>query len=83
MRKLKWREVGFVKALVGDVDKETLEFSGFPEDSYVISKPYIEAGLGVENIFKVVRVDFVWRLSYLDHPGAKPFGVRASLQFDF
>jgi hypothetical protein len=83
MRKLKWREVGFVNTVVGGVDEKTLNFAGFPDKVYVLKKPYVEAGAGVENIFKVVRVDFIWRLSYLDHPGARIFGVRASLQFDF
>ncbi|MBE0640719.1 MAG: carboxypeptidase-like regulatory domain-containing protein, partial [Bacteroidales bacterium] len=31
MRKLKWREVGFVSAVVGGVDEKTLNFAGFPE----------------------------------------------------
>lgn len=83
MRKLKWREVGFVKAVVGDVDKETLAYAGFPEDVYTLKKPYVEVGAGVENIFKIFRVDFIWRLSYLDHPGTRAFGVRGGFQFDF
>jgi hypothetical protein len=38
---------------------------------------------GIENIFKVVRVDGVWRLSYLDNPKAVPFTIKASMQFTF
>lgn len=30
--------------------------------------PYMEASVGLENIFKVLRVDYVWRLNYLNVP---------------
>jgi hypothetical protein len=29
-------------------------------------KPFIEAGFGVENIFKILRIDFLYRLTYAD-----------------
>jgi hypothetical protein len=38
--------------------------------------PYVEAAIGIENIFKVGRVDLVYRLTHLDY-GMKPFGIRA------
>jgi hypothetical protein len=44
-------------------------------------KPYVEVGYGVENIFRIGRVDFIHRLTYMDKPNAKPFGVKVSLQF--
>lgn len=83
MRKLKWREVGFVNAVVGGMDEKTREHAAFPENVFTLSKPYVEVGAGVENIFKVFRMDFIWRLTYLENPGVKPFGIRASFQFDF
>jgi hypothetical protein len=46
-------------------------------------KPYMEASAGVANIFKVLRVDLVRRLNYLDHPEAPKWGVRARIKFDF
>jgi hypothetical protein len=50
---------------------------------HTLDKPYFEAGAGIENIFKIIRVDAIWRLSYLDHPNISKFGVRFSLQFAF
>ncbi|MFT7364066.1 MAG: hypothetical protein ACI9UV_002273 [Algoriphagus sp.] len=44
------------------------------------TKPYVELGYGVENIFKFFRVDFFHRMTYLDNPGAKPFSVKVSAQ---
>ncbi len=82
-RKLKWREVAFIKGLVGGLDKANRDFSVFPKGMYTLDKPYFEAGAGIENIFKVIRVDAIWRLSYLSHPNISKFGVRFSLQFSF
>lgn len=44
------------------------------------SKPYVELGYGVENIFKFFRVDFFHRMTYMDQPEAKPFHVKVSAQ---
>ena len=43
--------------------------------------PYAEVSYGVENIFKFIRIEFIHRLTYLDNPGARPFGIKGSLQF--
>lgn len=45
--------------------------------------PYIEASAGIENIFKVVRLDVVRRLTYLDNPEAPKWGIRARVKFQF
>jgi hypothetical protein len=45
------------------------------------SKPYAEVGYGVENILRLFRVDFFHRLTYLDNPGARKFGVKVTVQF--
>ncbi|GAP43587.1 hypothetical protein TBC1_111743 [Lentimicrobium saccharophilum] len=82
-RKLKWREVAQVKGVIGNVTKENLAFSALPAGTYTTWKPYVEAGLGIENIFRIFRVDAVWRLSYYDHTDINKFGVMVSMQFDF
>jgi len=83
LRKLKWREVAQVKGVIGNVSRKNLAYSLLPKGTYSIGKPYIEAGLGIENIFRIFRIDAVWRLSYYDHPDIKKFGVMVSMQFDF
>jgi hypothetical protein len=47
------------------------------------STPYIEGSVGVENIFKFVRVDLVKRFTYLDYLSVPKWGVRVLVQFDF
>jgi len=45
--------------------------------------PYVEAGVGIENIFKVLRLDYVWRLTYRDSPDVDKSGLRISLHMTF
>jgi hypothetical protein len=81
MRKLKWREVIFGKALIGSLSNENKYFITFPSNMNELTKPYYEAGVGIENILKFIRVDGVWRLAYLDHPNINKFNLMVSLQF--
>jgi hypothetical protein len=89
MRRLKWREVASAKAVVGGYDisndailSRDFDYDGIP-DIQTLTKPFVEAAIGIENIFKVLRVDFIWRLSYLDNPDIVKYGIRAKFQFDF
>lgn len=83
MRKLKWREVATIKGVVGNFNPENEEELVRPPETFVLRQPFMEAALGIENIFKVFRVDALWRLSYLDNPNIVRFGIRAKFQFDF
>ncbi|MDD2491751.1 MAG: DUF5686 family protein [Bacteroidales bacterium] len=44
--------------------------------------PYIEVSVGIGNIFKLLRVDLVRRVTYLDNPNITKWGVRFRLKFD-
>lgn len=47
------------------------------------STPYMECSVGLENIFKILRIDYYRRLTYLDHPDIKKEGIRIALRFTF
>ena len=47
------------------------------------SIPYMECSVGLENIFKILRIDYYRRLTYLDHPDIKKGGIRIALRFTF
>lgn len=89
IRKLKWRFVATGNILFGSVQQKNFDLiplksggsdiQGF--QSLDLHKPYAEVGYGVENIFRLLRVDFIHRLTYLDNPGARRFGVKFSIQF--
>jgi len=83
LRKLNWREIVGIKGVYGTVSDENrfINASGLvyraPEDIYW------EYHAGIGNIFKVLRIDFAWRGSYLDIPDANRFTVKASFGFYF
>jgi hypothetical protein len=47
------------------------------------STPYVEGSVGIENIFKFIRIDYVRRFNYLDHPEVPSSGIRVRVKFDF
>ena len=93
MKKLQWREVFIFKALWGSIsEKNDGSATGhraildFPTGMSSVSKPYLETGFGIENIFRIFRVDAVWRLTHRNnHAGQKVdnFAVNLSVHFDF
>ncbi len=83
LRKLKWREVASLRTVAGNLGDRHRRELVFPTNIYELNKPYAEVGLGIENIFKLIRIDGMWRLNYLDHPDIAKFGIRASFEFSF
>jgi len=83
-RKLKWREVAGGKFLIGSVNPQNETVLLFPSTLRSLnSGPYSEADLGIENIFKFIRIDALWRLSYLNDPGISRFAIMGTLQLIF
>jgi hypothetical protein len=94
MNKLKWREVISAKGVIGNLNPQTYDVMDFPIMLSPLYKPYYEAGVGIENIFKFLRFDMLWRLAYIDkdyvlnyerHGISKiaKFGIRGAIQFEF
>lgn len=97
LKHLKWREVIGFKTLYGDLTDKNNPYKQAPGSdlflfpsrngaptSFAMGKtPYMELNVGVHNIFKFLRVDYVRRLNYLGLPNVKKNGVRFVLQFDF
>jgi hypothetical protein len=44
--------------------------------------PYVEIGIGIENIFKVLRIDLLYRATH-QIPGTSPFGIKARYSLNF
>lgn len=76
IKKLKLREVVTFKGLYGHLSKKNNpeyhpELFRFPAESNAVEMkgtPYMELSAGIDNIFKVLRVDYIWRLTYLNVP---------------
>ena len=89
MKRLKWRLVGTGSVLYGGVSQSTLDVQvledeeGNPLTQFDVlnkGKPFAEVGVGVENIFKFFRVDWIHRLTYLDKPNIRRSDIKVSFQ---
>lgn len=89
IKKLKWREMFRVRGLWGTLtDKNNPYKSSNPDlflfptrdgvpTSHIMDKtPYVEASVGIYNIFKLLHIEYVRRLTYTDIPGTKNWGIR-------
>lgn len=91
VKKAKLREVVDFKCLWGGLSRRNNpdlhpNLFRFPADNGIRTMgdtPYMEASVGIDNIFKILRVDYVWRLTYLDTPGTDRSGLRVALHFNF
>lgn len=91
VNRLKLREVIAFRGLYGkltDRNDPSLhpELFAFPADAHVqrmTHTPYMELSAGLDNIFKILRVDYVWRLTYRNAPNINRGGVRVALHFTF
>ena len=97
LRKLNWREVLTCRGMFGHLSEKnrpdplnTGVLYKLPYDSndyeshYMKSNlPYVEASVGIENIFKVLRVDYVRRFTYTDLPGISKWGIRIQFHVQF
>jgi hypothetical protein len=84
IKKLKWREVVTGKALWGSVNDRNRNTLIFPSTLHALgAEPYVELTAGIENIFKVFRVDFLYRATYQSPKASNNIGVKAGFQLTF
>ncbi|WCT10046.1 DUF5686 and carboxypeptidase-like regulatory domain-containing protein [Mucilaginibacter jinjuensis] len=94
-KKLKWRETLSAKVLYGSLRDENnpsihpslyqlpVAANGVPITYTMGNKPYVEGSVGIENIFKFIRVDLVKRFDYLDNSNVAEWGIRTRVDFNF
>lgn len=90
LRKLKLREVVSIRGVYGWLSEENAHYSEFPVTlSGLDNYPYLEGGVGVENILQVLRIDLLWRLTYTSKSYTESkndidimrFGIRTLMNF--
>ena len=95
IKQLKWREFFAVNMLWGDLtdknnpylpqNENCSSLMYFPSGCYIMDskQPYIEAIVGIHNIFKLFHVEYIRRLSYLDLPTSVKWGIRYIFRVTF
>jgi Family of unknown function (DUF5686)/CarboxypepD_reg-like domain len=86
--RLQLREILYMRALWGTYSKKNYDMlipitglDFYSKQPYPI--PYIEAGVGIENILKVIRLDAIWRVTHRDQVFVPNFAVKLSFNFAF
>jgi hypothetical protein len=91
IKKLKWREVFAFRGVWGDLSDKNNPVKNswlpqFPTGANTVGLNhtlYMEASVGLDNVLKCLRLDYVWRLSYRNSPNVDKSGLRVSLHFTF
>ena len=93
IKRLNWRLLATANIIQGGMRQSNLNLIAekypdattglptLPVGSFTKGKPYVELGYGVENIFRFLRVDFVHRMTYLNKPGVRSYGILFTAQF--
>ena len=86
-RKLKLRQFWTAKLLWGSLSEENALLNNVGGTTFqsLNGKTYLELGTGVDNIFRVLRIDLIWRPLPLNRSNINPqrFGVFGSFRFSF
>ncbi len=82
-KKLKWRLLTTGRVAYGAISSRHEQEMLIPTFVKRFGNvPYVESSVGIENIFKALRVDLVWRMTH-QIPGISPLGVRARISLNF
>ena len=84
VKKLDLREVATVKMAWGTLTDANSVRAPFllPASSKTLEKPYVEVGVGISNILRILRVDFFWRLTHRED-AKKNFAVNVGIDVEF
>ena len=93
IKKLKLREAFSVQGFYGALSKRNdparsdglIMWPGCETTSQRLRTPYLEASVGIDNILRCLRVDYVWRLTHRSVPikGGNKWGIRVAFHVTF
>ncbi len=83
IKNLNLREVFSSKILYSQLGSEHNKVLNMPVPAYTMTKPYIELGAGIENIFQFICLEYIWRVSSAHVDNSVRQGIRIGMQFTF
>lgn len=75
VKRLHLRSFLFANTVYGTLNSSHENIILLPDGLSALNQPYLETGFGVENIFKLIRLDFIWRLTNVSSPEIQQFGI--------
>ncbi len=83
IRRLNFREILTFKGFYGNINYAHNEIIEYPfELVQKMKEPHMEVGAGLTNIFKVLRLEYVWRLNALNNFDIGSSGLHFRFSFD-
>ena len=95
VKDLKLREVLYCRGTWGslsDMNNPAIDTSGklfsYPTDrskatGTVMKEPFVEVGAGIENIFKLMSINWFKRMTYKDSPDVDQWGIRIAVHLQY
>lgn len=95
LKKYNWREVVGINMIYGTLSSKNKQYNANNYFTVMDDVPYFEADLAIENIFNLIRIDYLYRLTYnddfylRDYRKANPnnkisnWGIKVGLQLSF
>lgn len=83
LRKLGWRERFSFNGFTGSMTAANKNFNKNANFSVPGSNPFMEAGIGIENIFHVFSIDYYQRISGLNKQNVKRGGIFVGVNLTF
>ena len=75
IKKMHLRSFLFARGVYGSLNDKHEKLIVLPDGLTALDEPYLETGFGIENIFKIIRLDFIWRLTNVSSSDLQQFGV--------
>ncbi len=83
LRRLKFREVIYAKGVWGNVNERNTNILIFPNTLSDVKIPYIELGLGVENILNFLSINYFRRVTHIHKDGIRKNGIFLGFHVNF
>lgn len=83
LHKLGWRERFSLNSYWGSINDVNIDYNKNSNFNLIGKTPFMEASVGIENIFHVMSIEYYRRLNYLNNPYAKKDGIYVGVTLMF
>ncbi len=83
LRRLKLREVIYAKAAWSSLTDRNKNVLQFPEGTSTLTTPYLELGLGIENILNLISINYSRRITHTEKPDIRKNGILIGIRLSF
>ncbi|MDQ3047158.1 MAG: DUF5686 and carboxypeptidase regulatory-like domain-containing protein [Bacteroidota bacterium] len=83
LKKAQLREVVSARGVIGSLSDKNKKEMILPDGMKDVTKPYVECSVGLENIFKLLRIEYVRRLTHISTAPEDNWSIKARMFISF